>query len=329
MEIGRQTLVCMGKITDSRVIVTGGTGFIGSHLVDELVHRHNRVTVIDIQRPPRSLFLLRKLEKKTDLKLIDVRDKKKIFSLFRSRQPQFVFHLAAQAIVDDAYHNPFETLETNIMGTINILEAAKACRTLQSVLVTSSDKAYGKKQGKYRETDALRGDHPYEVSKSAADLISHSYFKTYGLPVIVTRFGNVYGEGDLNFSRIIPGIMMALVKNKTLLIRSDGTYVRDYLYVKDVVAGSLRLAERAHKTAGEAFNFGSRETLSVIGLIEKIQKILGKKIRYKILNRAKNEIPSQSLDFTKITKRISWKQAWSLEKSIPDIFEFYKNLYEM
>lgn len=316
----------MGQIKNSRVIVTGGTGFIGSHLVAELTKLHNQVTVIDKQCLPHSFFSINTLEKKTDLKLIDLRNKKKIITLFKTLQPQYVFHLAAQAIVDDAYHNPSETLETNIMGTINILEAAKACRTLQCVLVTSSDKAYGKKQGKYHESDALRGDHPYEVSKSAADLISHSYFKTYGLPVIVTRFGNVYGEGDLNFSRIIPGIMLALIKRKTLLIRSDGTYVRDYLYVKDVVQGSLGLAQNVHKTAGEAFNLGSHETLSVIRLIKKIQKISGNKIKYKILNCAKNEIPSQSLDFTKITNLISWKPTWSLEKSIPDIFEFYKKI---
>lgn len=309
MEIGRETLVCMGKITDSEVIVTGGSGFIGSHLVRELVRLGNRVTVIDIRnRPPGN-----------------VRNKQKILTLVKTLQPQYIFHLAAQAIVDTAYNDPYETLETNIMGTVNVLEAAKHSRSLKCVLVTSSDKAYGKKSGKYRESDALRGDHPYEVSKSAADLVSRSYYATYRLPVVVTRFGNVYGEGDLNYSRIIPGIMLSLVQQKPLLLRSDGTYIRDYLYVQDVVRGSIQLAAAIEKAKGEAFNFGSYETLSVIGLIEKIQKILHRKIPYKILNSAKNEIPSQSLDFTKITKLISWKPEWSLEKSIPNIFEYYKN----
>ena len=308
MEIGLEALVCMGKITKSDVIVTGGAGFIGSHLVRELTSLDNRVNIVDIKGHPPA----------------DVRNKKKILALVKTLQPQYIFHLAAQAIVENAYNDPYETLETNIMGTVNVLEAAKYSRSLKCVLVTSSDKAYGKKSGKYRESDALRGDHPYEVSKSAADLISRSYYTTYGLPVVVTRFGNVYGEGDLNYSRIIPGIMLSLVQQKPLLLRSDGTYVRDYLYVKDVVRGSIQLAATIEKTKGEAFNFGSCETLSVIGLIKKIQKILHREIPYKILNSAKNEIPSQSLDFTKITKLISWTPLWSLEKSIPKIFEYYK-----
>jgi len=303
----------MGKITNSDIIVTGGTGFIGSHLVSELKNLGNRVTIFDLKgRPP-----------------VDVRNKEKILQLVKALQPQYIFHLAAKAIVQESYEHPYETLDTNIMGTVNILEAARTCRDLQCVLVTSSDKAYGEKSGKYLETDALRGDHPYEVSKSAADLISRSYYQAYGLPVVVTRFGNVYGEGDLNFSRIIPGIMMALVKNKTLVIRSDGTFVRDYLYVKDVVQGSIGLATHIRKTAGEAFNFGSHETLSVIELIGKIQKIINKKIKYKIVNTAKNEIPSQSLDYSKITKYISWKPQYTLKRTIPDIYAFYKKYYEM
>lgn len=321
----------MGMSPDnSNCLVTGGTGFIGSHLVGELVRRKNRVTVIDTDfTPPRSWFLLNGLDKKTNLLRLDVRDKHAIAAIVKKLEPQYIFHLAARAIVEEVYQNPQEALETNIMGTVNILDAARACRNLRCILVTSSDKAYGKKKGKYRESDALKGDHPYEVSKSAADLIAYSYYKTYGLPVTITRFGNVYGEGDLHFSRIVPGIMMALVTGKTLAIRSNGKFVRDYVYVGDIVNGCMRLAEETNKATGEAFNFGSRETLSVTQLIEKIQRIVGKTIRYTIQNTEKNEIPRQSLDYTKVTNLISWKPVWTLEKTVPRILKYYQRFYEM
>ena len=143
------------------------------------------------------------------------------------------------------------------------------------------------------ETDPLSGDHPYDTSKSATDLITTTYCKTYGIPAVVTRFGNIYGEGDLSFSRIIPGIMKALIKNEQLKIRSDGKYIRDYLYVKDVVNGYILLAENIEKVKGEAFNFGSDETLTVLEVIKLVEKTLGKKIKYKILNIAQNEISYQ------------------------------------
>lgn len=178
---------------------------------------------------------------------------------------------------------------------------------------------------KYLEKDPLRGDHPYEVSKSSADLIAYSYYKTYNLPVAVTRFGNIYGEGDLNFSRIIPGIMKSIIKNEVLEIRSDGKYVRDYLYVKDVVNGYLLLADNIGKVKGEAFNFGSPETLSVINLIKLIEKSLKKEVNYKIINTAQNEIPYQSLDYSKVKKQLDWQPKSTLTKTIKNIKTWYKN----
>ena len=190
--------------------------------------------------------------------------------------------------------------------------------------MASSDKAYGKlTKGKYIESDALRGDHPYDVSKSAADLISQCYFKTYNIPVTVTRFGNIYGEGDLNYSRIIPGLMKAIVERKTLKIRSDGKAIRDYLYVKDVVNGYLALALNIDKTKGEAFNFGSKETFTVLGLIKIIEKTLKIKIKCKILNITKNEIPYQSLNYDKIKKTLSWRPKYTINKTITNIYNSY------
>lgn len=308
-----------------KVLVTGGAGFIGGHLVKKLVETGFKVMVWDIVVKPLGKFA--KFER------LDVRDGEKVKQGFREFKPDFVFHLAAQAIVGSAYELPSEALETNVMGTVNVLEAARKSDFVKGIIVASSDKAYGKlDQGKYQETDALRGDHPYDVSKSCADLICQAYYKTYGLPVVVTRFGNVYGEGDLHFDRIIPGICKSLIKKKTLEIRSNGKYIRDYLYVKDVVDGYLFLLKNLEKVKGEAFNFSSNDTLSVLELIKKVEKILGIKIPYKILNTAKNEIPYQHLDDGKI-KKLGWRNKqsfssnnYSLEKTLSGIFDWYSGI---
>ncbi|MCL4415603.1 MAG: NAD-dependent epimerase/dehydratase family protein [Actinobacteria bacterium] len=175
----------------------------------------------------------------------------------------------------------------------------------------------------YTEESPLRGDHPYDVSKSSMDLICQTYYKTYGTPVVITRFGNVYGEGDLNYSRIIPGICEAILKKKILNLRSDGNYIRDYLYVKDVVDGYIFLLKNIEKVKGEAFNFSSKDSLSVLDLIKKTEKILNIKIKYKILNNAKNEIPYQHLNDKKI-RNLGWENNHSLENALIDVLEWYK-----
>ena len=229
-------------------------------------------------------------------------------------------------MVEDAYINPKYTLDNNILSTINILEAVRINPQIKGLVVASSDKAYGKLNvAKYTESDPLSGDHPYDTSKSVTDLLSTTYYKTYKIPVVVTRFGNIYGEGDLNFSRIIPGIMKAIVKNEQLKVRSDGKYVRDYLYVKDVVSGYILLAQNIEKVRGEAFNFGSDDTLTVFEVIKQVEKVLNKKIDYKILNTAKNEIPYQSLDYSKIKKILDWKPKESIKTTVKKISEWYKD----
>src|SRR3989344_1507208 len=280
---------------NKNILVTGGTGFVGSHLVEELVNQGANVVTTFLELDPLSYFFTQGLNKKVVMVQSDVEDFEKMHDIITKNNIEYIFHLAAQALVETAFYNPKRTLTTNITGTVNILESARLFPKVKAVIVASSDKAYGKlAKGKYKEEDALRGDHPYEVSKSAADLICFTYFKTYGVPVVTTRFGNIYGEGDLNFSRIIPGIMESLITNERLELRGNGKFIRDYLYVKDVVNGYLLLAKNINKTKGEAFNFGSKETLSVLAVIKLIEKTLKKKINYKILNTAKNEIPYQS-----------------------------------
>lgn len=310
--------------TNRNILVTGGTGFIGGHLTGELVANGANVAVIDIVVHPKSTFALNNLNNKALLELIDIKDKKKVFGFFRRFNPDYIFHLAAEPIVQEAYANPHKAFETNIMGTVNVLEAARINGGVKGIIVASSDKAYGKTKKAYTENSPLKGDHPYDASKSAADLISQSYNKTYNLPVVITRFGNVYGEGDFHFGRIIPDICEAIIKNKTLKIRSDGTYVRDYIYVKDVVDGYFFLLKNINRIKGEAFNFSSSDTFSVLDFVKKAEKILKAKIPYKILNIVNNEIPYQHLDDSKI-RSMGWNHKYSFDKTFPQILEWYRS----
>lgn len=310
------------------VLVTGGTGFVGSHLVESLIDAGARVITTFKSLDPRSYFMTQSLDKKSVLAPLDITEYESLFDLVTKYEVEYIFHLAAQPLVEAAYYNPRRTFDSNIRGTINVLESARLYPHINGVIFASSDKAYGKlKVGKeYVETDPLKGDHPYEVSKSAADLIVTSYYKTYNLPVVITRFGNIYGEGDLNFSRIIPGAMQALVTKTKLQLRSDGSFVRDYLYVKDVARGYLMLAEKIASIKGQSFNFGSKDTLSVFDLLQQVESVLGKTVRRTVLNSAKNEIPYQSLNYSKIKKTIGWKPTYSLETTIQNIYDWYKNI---
>ncbi len=315
----------MFSLENKNVLVTGGAGFVGGHLVEELINQKANVVVVDILFNKKS-YLKRNKDKKCVLIKQDICDYKKLLNLIKKYKIELIFHLAAQALVEDAYKDPKYTLENNIVSTINILEAVRTNSRIKGVIVASSDKSYGKlKKQKYIETDPLSGDHPYDTSKSVTDLLSSTYYKTYKIPVVITRFGNIYGEGDLNFSRIIPGIMNSIIKNSELKIRSNGKYVRDYLYVKDVVAGYLLLAQNIEKVKGEAFNFGSDDTLTVIDVIKQVEKVLGKKIKFKILNNAKNEIPYQSLDYTKIKKLLGWKPKENVKSTAEKILKWYRN----
>jgi CDP-glucose 4,6-dehydratase len=313
------------SIIGKKVLVTGGAGFIGSHLTQELINLGAKVAVIDVKVLPKSIFSQNKLNNKVLLKLIDIRDEKKLNKFFSKYTPDYIFHLAAEPIVEKAFEDPVSAFDTNIKGTINLLEVMRKNKKIKGMIAASSDKAYGKTIKKYTEDSPLKGDHPYDVSKSCMDLICQTYIKTYNLPICITRFGNVYGEGDLYLNRIIPGICVAASKNKILKIRSNGKYVRDYLYVKDVVEGYLFLLRNFQKLNGQAFNFSSKDTFSVLELIRKAEKILGKKIKFKILNTAKNEIPYQHLNDNKV-KKLGWKNKYNLESTLGDIVIWYKSI---
>jgi CDP-glucose 4,6-dehydratase len=319
------------------ILVTGGTGFVGAHLVEALVKKGNRVIVTYRATDPASYFFREKLDKKVVLAACDLSDFDRVLNIITRYEVDTICHLGAQAIVSTAYINPREAIATNVLGTVNMLEAARLTKNVKRIIVASSDKAYGKMEKtqnakyatprdgifEYHETDPLAGDHPYEVSKSAADLIAQTYWKTYRVPVVITRFGNIYGPGDMNTNRIIPGIMQSLIRKEKLLIRSDGTFVRDYVYVGDVAAGYQFILDHFDSMCGGAFNLSSDETYSVLDLIKKTSKILHKKIRYEIQNTQVNEIPYQHLSWGKI-KEFGWKPKYTLGRGLTLTYRWYK-----
>jgi CDP-glucose 4,6-dehydratase len=240
-----------------------------------------------------------------------------------------VFHLGAQAIVGVAQRSPRHTFETNIQGTWNILDACRAVHPMvKRIVVASSDKAYGTQEVlPYREEMSMNGEHPYEVSKSCADLISVTYAKTYNVPVSIARCGNIYGGGDLNWNRIVPGTLRSLIKGVQPLIRSDGTFIRDYIFVEDVVVGYLLLGEATSETSylGEAFNFSNEEPLSVMDLYTAICSAVGMtKVRPQILNHAVGEIKDQYLDATKAHQELGWFARVELETGLNQTYQWYR-----
>lgn len=313
----------MVTLNNQRVLVTGGTGFVGSHLVQKLIKEKCTVVVPYRSIDYRSYFVLEKLDKKVILAAYDLKDGARIFDLVSKYEIDYIFHLGAQPLVTTAFINPIETVNTNVMGTLHILEAARNIKTVKGVIVASSDKAYGKSSESYNENSPLRGDHPYEVSKSAADLLALAYVQTYQLPVVVVRCGNIFGPGDLNYSRIIPGIMKAAVTGETLILRSDGTFIRDYISVSDVVSAYLWLLKKFDTVYGSSYNVAAHDSLSVINLVKKSRRILKKKIPLRIENNVINEIPCQHLNWSKI-KGLGWKPHTSLVQGLRVSFAWYK-----
>mgnify|MGYP001004876462 CR=1 FL=1 len=317
----------MSILSGKNILVTGGFGLVGSHLVEKLLDLNANVICTGRSFNPRSYFAQKKLQERVTVANCDLKDFERVFDVVTKYEIDYIFHVGAQPIVDTAYWNPRGTFADNITGTINILESARLFRRVRGVIVASSDKAYGKNSVDATEERPMAGDHPYDVSKSCTDLIARTYAKTYEVPVTVSRFGNIYGPGDLNFNRIIPGIIKAIINDEVIEIRSDGKFVRDYVFVKEVVGGYVMLAEKIDLTKGEAFNFSTGYNFSVMELIEKISSIVGIGCKYNILNSQKNEIPAQSLNFKKAKEKLGWTQAYSFENGIKETYEWYCKIF--
>jgi CDP-glucose 4,6-dehydratase len=240
-----------------------------------------------------------------------------------------IFHLGAQTLVGTASRSALSTFESNIRGTWTLLEAARALMPrVERVIVASSDKAYGAHEAlPYTEDTPLLGRFPYDVSKSCADLIAQAYYHSYRLPVVVTRCGNLYGGGDLNFSRLVPGTIRSALRGESPVIRSDGTFVRDYFFVRDAVLAYLDVAERVpgDGVTGEAFNFGTETPLSVVEMAKRILAVMGRSdLRLTIQNQATNEIPRQYLDCRKARTRLGWNPRHGLDESLAETVEWYR-----
>lgn len=314
---------------NKNVLVTGNTGFLGSNLTKMLIICGANVVGVDIRAAKNRKSLLSREDYK---RITSLRGNVCNYSLMKdivtSHKIEVVFHLAAQAIVGKCWKNPLRAFSSNIRGTWVTLEACRHVPTIKAVIVASSDKAYGSsKKLPYVENLVLQGRYPYDVSKSCADLIAQAYHQSYGLPVAVTRCGNIYGPGDFNFSRIVPDLVRSLIKNKPLLIRSDGKFTRDYIYVDDIVNAYLMLGEKIEmlKLYGEAFNFSSEKPVSVLELVKTIFEITRKKPNYKILGIAKYEIKDQYLSAEKAKRILGWHCRYSLRQGLKKTISWYKN----
>jgi CDP-glucose 4,6-dehydratase len=313
---------------DRPTLVTGGTGLVGSWLVRRLIEQRASVTCLVRDWVPESELVRGHLIDRVKVVRGDVRDSALIERTLGEYEIDTVFHLAAQTIISIANRNPVSTFETNVQGTWVVLEACRRSPAVKQIVVASSDKAYGDQEIlPYSETTPLQGTHPYDVSKSCADLIAHAYHLTYRLPVVITRCGNFYGGGDLNWNRIVPGTIRSVIRGQRPVIRSDGQYIRDYFYVEDGVAAYMLLAERLAaqpSLSGEAFNFSNELQVTVLQLVERILAAMGSDLRPEIRNEASNEIRDQHLSAAKARQVLGWQPLFGLDQGLALAIDWYR-----
>lgn len=314
---------------ERRVFLTGATGLVGSWLVRELLDLGAFVVALVRDADPQSELFRSGNINRIAVVSGDLNDFWALERAISEHETDTVLHIGAQPIVGVAHRFPLQTFESNIRGTYNLLEACRIHRTLvRRVVVASSDKAYGEQPVlPYTEDMPLEGQHPYEVSKSCADLIAQSYAHTYEMPVGIARCGNIYGGGDLNWSRIVPGTIRSLLRGERPIIRSDGKFVRDYIYVKDVARAYLRVAEGLDdaKLRGEGFNFSPESRINVLELVELIARLMKRTdLPADIQNTAQGEIRDQYLSAEKAARVLSWKPTYTLEAGMNETIAWYR-----
>ena len=312
-----------------RVFVTGCTGLLGAWLTDWLDQQQADVVGLVRDSVPMSNFHRLNLDQRVTTVRGEVEDYALLQRILNEYEIEVVFHLAAQAIVGIANTQALSTFKTNIEVTWNLLEAVRNSPKVAAVVIASSDKAYGEQADlPYREDAPLVGRHPYDVSKSCVDLIAQSYWHSYGVPIAITRCGNFYGGGDLNFNRIVPGTIRSLLDGKQPIIRSDGTLKRDYFYIQDGVLAYVRLAEKllAGELRGEAFNFSNEQPITVLEIAELISKLMEREdLKPLIKNQATNEIPHQYLSAERARQTLGWSARYSLEKGLRETISWYRS----
>jgi len=310
------------------VLVTGADGFIGSWVAKTLIEKDaNVITIVRDIKKKNNIDILN-IKNNIDIILGDIVNYDNCGRTINEYNIDTVFHIAAQAIVGPANKSPLSTFESNIKGTWNILEACRLNGNVKRIVVASSDKAYAQQKNlPYTEESPLLGYYPYDASKACADILARCYFKTYSIPLAITRNANTYGPADMNFSRIIPDTIKSVIEGKQPVIRSDGSLERDYMFIKDAVSSYLTLAENLHRKEiiGQAFNFGSEEKISVLDLFKKILKIMGKEdVKPKILGQAKNEIDRQYLSIEKAKKLLNWTPKHNIDEGLRETLDWYR-----
>ncbi len=314
---------------DRPTLVTGGAGLVGSWLVRRLLEQGADVVCLLRDFVPQSELLRSGLVNQVRVVRGDIRDQALMERVLGEYEVDTLLHLAAQTIVPIANRNPVSTFESNIQGTWSVLEACRRSPKVRQIVVASSDKAYGDHDvSVYDEDMPLKGQYPYDVSKSCVDLISHSYAVTYQLPVAITRCGNFFGGGDLNWNRIVPGTIRSVLRGQNPVIRSDGNYVRDYFYVEDGAAAYMLLAEKLAEMPqlrGEAFNFSYGLTVSVLDMAQKILRLMESDLTLDIRNEASNEIRFQSLNAGKARRMLNWSPQFEIEDGLAKTIRWYRD----
>jgi CDP-glucose 4,6-dehydratase len=316
---------------DRPTFITGATGLLGGWLVGRLLASGAEVTCLVRDWIPQSQLVRNELINRVKIVRGDVRDQYLLERSLGEHEIDTVIHLAAQAIVGIAYRNPISTFETNIRGTWALLEACRRSPLVKQIVVASSDKAYGDQDKlPYDENTPLQGRHPYDVSKSCADLIAHTYAFTYDAPIVITRCANFFGGGDLNWNRIIPGTIRSILRNQSPIIRSDGKYIRDYLYIEDAAAAYMLLAQTLAQDPalrGEAFNFSLEQPISVLDLVMHILQLMNQNLEPVIKNEPLNEIRHQYLSSNKAREVIRWKPLFSIEEGLKRTISWYRDFF--
>lgn len=316
---------------DRPVFVTGATGLVGASLVRQLVEAGADVVALVRDWVPRSELVGSGLIEKVRVVRGDVRDQEMLERALGEYEVATVIHLAAQTTVGVANRNPVSTLDTNIRGTWALLEACRRSPTVQQIVTASSDKAYGDQEVlPYKEDAPVLGRHPYDVSKSCADLLAQMYAKSYDLPVCVTRCGNFFGGGDLNWNRLVPGTIRSVTRGERPVIRSDGQFTRDYIYVDDGALAYVLLAERLAsrpELRGDVFNFSYEHRMTVLEMVAKILEVMGSTFEPDVRNEASNEIRDQYLDATKARTMLGWEPAFTLDDGLRATVKWYKEYF--
>ncbi len=313
---------------DRAVFVTGATGLVGGWLTKHLLEQEASVTALVRDWVPASEFVHQGLASRVNVIRGGLASPALLERALGEYEIEVVFHLAAQTIVSIANRNPVSTFESNIRGTWNLLEACRRSPKVKSVIIASSDKAYGDQTVlPYKEDMPLQGRHPYDVSKSCADLIAQCYARTFALPVAITRCGNFYGGGDLNWNRVVPGTIRSVIRGQRPIIRSDGKYVRDYFYVEDGAAAYMLLAERLFEDSGlcgAAYNFSNEAQISVLELVNAILAKMGSKLKPEIQNQVSNEIRHQFLSAGRARTELNWRPMFTLDEGLEKTIAWYR-----